>query len=91
MEEFSKDLEPIDEKYLDDSLLITMHRGMIKACYHICIVKPSDNLTENQKRCLSMCQDRYNESFKRTFMRAYENTTAGMHKTVSLYDEGPNY
>mmetsp|Transcript_14983 Transcript_14983/g.15000 ORF Transcript_14983/g.15000 Transcript_14983/m.15000 type:complete len:80 (+) Transcript_14983:24-263(+) len=57
---------------MQNHMLALMLQGLLKGCFDKCIAKPSDDLTANEKQCLAMCQDRYQEAFQKTFVRQLE-------------------
>jgi Tim10/DDP family zinc finger len=59
--------------FINQTVLGLMISGELKACFKICVTKPSSDLTAYEKQCLAMCQDRYQEVFQKTFFKQYEN------------------
>lgn len=57
---------------LQQQVVSLMIKGEIKACFNLCINRPSSELIAVEKQCLAMCQDRYQEVFQKTFFRQYQ-------------------
>ncbi|OMJ84630.1 hypothetical protein SteCoe_14222 [Stentor coeruleus] len=65
------------------SLLVS---GQQKACFRICITKPTSELTTSDKQCIAMCQDRYEEVFKNNFFRQYEEFLKSVEEQTKNHD-----
>ena len=58
---------------IQQSIFTLMISGQLKACNSICVVRPTSELSAGEKQCLAMCQDRYEEVFKKTFFKQFED------------------
>lgn len=65
------------------SLLVS---GQQKACFNLCITKPTTDLSSSDKQCLAICQDRYEEVFKNTFFRQYEEFLESVEEGTKIHD-----
>mmetsp|Transcript_9584 Transcript_9584/g.18705 ORF Transcript_9584/g.18705 Transcript_9584/m.18705 type:complete len:80 (+) Transcript_9584:7262-7501(+) len=60
---------------IQEAAIGMMLRDSTSTCYKMCVASPSDTLTNDNKRCLAMCQDRFQEAFEKTFFNQYKRYT----------------
>jgi hypothetical protein len=60
---------------IQEAAIGMMLRDSTQSCYKMCVTSPSDTLTKDNKMCLAMCQDRYQEAFEKTFFSQYKRYT----------------
>ncbi|CAG9327632.1 unnamed protein product [Blepharisma stoltei] len=79
--------EESEEKYIVESLVKYQYKGLTEACFDKCITKYEASLTQSNKVCLAMCQDRYQEAFSSTFLRIYEKVVKGMREAINISED----
>ena len=66
----------MEERFQDamqQTILGLMVSGQLKACFSICVPRPTSELSSGEKQCIAMCQDRYQDVFQKTFSQQYED------------------
>mmetsp|Transcript_5031 Transcript_5031/g.7594 ORF Transcript_5031/g.7594 Transcript_5031/m.7594 type:complete len:87 (+) Transcript_5031:707-967(+) len=69
------------QNFLQESIVRFMIEGTVKACFEKCVTRPQKELSANEKQCLAMCQDRYQEAFQKTFFRQYEELSKALSES----------
>ncbi|KAH8344629.1 hypothetical protein KR067_001672 [Drosophila pandora] len=71
--------EQVQQQAVMDSVRQMLDR-ICDNCFRKCVDRPSEALQAKEQRCLSMCMDRFMDSYNlvaRTFQRRLERETAG--------------